>query len=90
MRIATAAAVLFCSASAAIAQTSTVTLTPPDRDRWDFTISAGRQGVDRSDIGDEWNGWYDSGALSASTGYYVTPHLKPGQKNTIALWVSFE
>jgi hypothetical protein len=77
MRTATVAiAVLLVGASAAIAQTPTITLTPPDRDRWDVAVHAGRQGVDRSDIGDEWNGWYESGAVSASAGYYLTPHLK--------------
>jgi hypothetical protein len=71
----TAAAALLVSASTASAQTS-ITLSPPDRDRWDVAVQAGRQGVDRSDIGDDWNGWYESGAVSASAGYYFTPHLK--------------
>jgi hypothetical protein len=79
MRIATAAAaaaIIVSTATGALAQGTGITLMPPDQARWDITVHAGRHGVNRSDIGDEWNRWYESAAVSASGGFYVTPHVK--------------
>ena len=77
VRLAAALGVLLTGAASASAQTqSVISLLPQDGIRWDAAISAGRQGVNRNDIAPEWNGWYDSGQLTVSGGFYVTPNLK--------------
>jgi hypothetical protein len=53
-----------------------VSITPPDPKRWDVTGSIGWLGGDKSEIGEDWNDWYDTFATSLDLGRYWTPHLK--------------
>ena len=77
VRLATALALLFTAAAPASAQAqSVISLLPQDGVRWDAAVSAGRQGVNRNDFGPDWDRWYDSGQVTVSGGFYVTPHLK--------------
>jgi len=66
-----------CCASSAFGQTeSRISLVPPDARRWDVTGYVGWFGRNKSDIGFEWDDWYDAASFGVSTGYYWTPNLK--------------
>jgi hypothetical protein len=68
---------VLCSVPPAAAQDQLVTTFVPETQRgWDFAGFVGWRGVDKSDVAPEWNEWYDVAAFSASTGRYLTPHLK--------------
>ena len=75
VRAAAALALLFLAAPAAEAQ-STISLLPQSASRWDLTLAAGRQGVNRDEIAPDWGRWYDAGQVTFSAGYYLTPHVK--------------
>ena len=53
-----------------------LTLTPPNAPQWDAAVNVGWLGADTSDIGAEWNRWYDTATFDAGAGRYLTPHVK--------------
>jgi hypothetical protein len=72
-----ALAVQLCGASSASAQEQLVTtFVPESLRRWDATGFAGWRGVDKSDLAEDWNDWYDVAAFTGSVGRYLTPHVK--------------
>jgi hypothetical protein len=77
IRAAVLAATAFMTALPAAAQTSsTVSLVPDRWARWDVTAQVGRQGVNKSEFGSDWNGWYESGSFGAAAAFSWTPNLK--------------
>jgi hypothetical protein len=69
-----AVAAFAVAASTAFAQS--VPITPPGAKRWDAAVSVGWLGGNKSDIGEDWNDWYDTFAASVDAGRYWGPHLK--------------
>jgi hypothetical protein len=61
---------------AAAQTTATVSLVPDRWTRWDVTAQVGRQGVNKSEFGSDWNGWYESGSFAAAAGFSWTPNVK--------------
>ena len=53
-----------------------ITLNPADPARWDLATHVGWLGGNKSEIGPDWNGWYDAASVDVSAGYYWTRHLK--------------
>jgi hypothetical protein len=53
-----------------------ISLTPADWPRWDVSGDIGWLSSNKSDIGPEWNDWYDVLSAGGSAGYFVTPNLK--------------
>lgn len=53
-----------------------ISLAPPDLPRWEVAGDVGWLGSNKSEIGPDWNDWYDVATGGASVGHYVTPHLK--------------
>jgi opacity protein-like surface antigen len=53
-----------------------ISLTPPDLPRWDVSGDVGWLSSNKSEIGPDWNDWYDVASAGGSAGYYVTPNLK--------------
>jgi opacity protein-like surface antigen len=69
-----ACCVLLAAIEAASAQT--VSIQPADAKRWDVTGSIGWLAGNKSELGEDWNDWYDTFATSLDVGRYWTPHLK--------------
>lgn len=53
-----------------------VTLTPPTAPKWDAAVSVGWLGTNKSNIGTEFNRWYDTATVDAGAGRYLSPHVK--------------
>ncbi len=59
------------------AQTSGgISLTPPDLPRWEVSGEAGWLSSNKSEIGQDWNDWFDVASGGGSIGYYLTLNLK--------------
>ena len=71
-----AAAALFGAHAAAAQDRPVVSLAAADPARWDLAGHVGWLGSNKSDIGDEWNDWYNAASAGVAAGYYVTPHFK--------------
>ena len=71
-----AAAALFWPALASAQAVSAISFSPPDLPRWDVAGDAGWLSSNKSEIGPDWNDWYDVAAGGGSVGHYVTPNLK--------------
>ena len=70
-------ALILCGVSPALAQEQLVTTFVPESLRhWDAAGFVGWRGVDKSDLAEDWNDWYDVAAFSASVGRYLTPHVR--------------
>lgn len=67
--------VVLSGADQARAQT-TISVLPAEPARWDVAGHTGWLGGNKSDVGAEWDDWFDAWQGGASAGYYVTPHLK--------------
>lgn len=77
MRLATAAVVALMWPTTASAQANGgISLTPADLPRWDVSASLGWLSSNKSEIGPDWNAWYDVLSAGGAAGYYVTPNLK--------------
>ena len=76
-RFATCAAAALLWPATGLAQgTGGVSLTPIDLPRWDIAGDVGWLSSNKSEIGPDWNDWYDVATGGASVGRYVTPHLR--------------
>lgn len=53
-----------------------ISLTPVEPARWDVAGHVGWFASDKSDIGAEWDDWYNSLSGGVSAGRYLTPHVK--------------
>lgn len=53
-----------------------VTLTPSTAPEWDAAVSIGWLGANTSNIGTEFNRWYDTASVDAGAGRYLNPHVK--------------
>ncbi len=53
-----------------------VSLLPTDARRWVVSADGGWLSSNTSDVGADWNDWYDVPAGGGSAGFHVTPHLK--------------
>jgi outer membrane protein W len=53
-----------------------ISLVPTDLRRWDVSGAVGWLSSNKSEIGPDWNDWYDVASGAGSAGYYVTPNLK--------------
>ena len=53
-----------------------ISLAPADLPRWDVSGDVGWLSSNKSEIGPDWNDWYDVASGGGSAGYYVTPNLK--------------
>ena len=63
------AALVLCGVSPAAAQEQLVTTFVPEAMRhWDTAWLVGWRGVDKSDLAEDWNDWYDVAAFSGSAG----------------------
>lgn len=69
-------AMVLLSPTLARAQGPIVSLKPLDPPRWDVAAHIGWFGADKSELGPDWNEWYDTASFDLSGGYYWTPHLK--------------
>jgi hypothetical protein len=77
VRLATAALIALWWPTTAAAQAGGVlSLTPADLPRWDVSGDIGWLSSNKSEIGPDWNDWYDVLSAGGSAGYYVTPNLK--------------
>jgi hypothetical protein len=77
MRLATVAVLALVRPAIASAQaTSGISLTPPDLPRWDVSGDVGWLSSNKSDIGPDWNDWYDVASGGGSVGFYATANLK--------------
>jgi outer membrane protein W len=77
MRLATVAVVALVWPATSSAQANGgISLTPPDLPRWDVSGDVGWLSSNKSEIGPDWNDWYDVASGGGSLGYYVTPNLK--------------
>lgn len=70
------AAALLWPAIASAQAAGGLSLTPPDLPRWDVSGEVGWLSSNKSEIGPDWNDWYDVASGGGSIGYYVTPNLK--------------
>jgi hypothetical protein len=52
-----------------------VTLVPPSWAKWDVSVYAGRHGANTSDIGPDWDRWYEAASYGLSASRFLTPHL---------------
>lgn len=62
--------------SAAAQERPAISITPADPARWDLAGHVGWLGSNKSDIGADWDDWYNAGLSGVSGGYYFTPHVK--------------
>jgi hypothetical protein len=77
MRLATVVVVALLAPATSWAQVNGgISLTPPDWPRWDVSGDIGWLSSNKSEIGPEWNDWYDVASGGGSVGHYVTPNLK--------------
>ena len=70
------AAALFVAGAAAGQERPALSLTPVESAQWDIAGHVGWLASDKSDIGAEWDDWYNAFAGGVSAGRYLTPHLK--------------
>jgi opacity protein-like surface antigen len=70
------AAALLGAGAAAAQDRPVVSLAPADPARWDLAGHVGWLGSNKSDIGAEWNDWYNAASGGVTAGYYLTPHFK--------------
>ena len=71
-----AMAALLSPALASAQAAGGISRSPVDRPRWDVSGDAGWLSSNKSEIGPDWNDWYDVVAAAGSVGHYVTPNLK--------------
>jgi hypothetical protein len=71
-----AAAALLWPATGSAQGTGGISLTPPGLPRWEIAGDAGWLSSNKSEIGPDWNDWYDVATGAAAVGRYVTPNLK--------------
>jgi opacity protein-like surface antigen len=77
MRLATVAVVaLLCPRTSSAQANAGVSLTAADPPRWEVSGDIGWLSSNKSEIGPDWNDWYDVLSAGGSTGYYVTANLK--------------
>ena len=77
IRAAAFAAAALLGAHAAAAQDQPVmSLAPAEPARWDLAGHVGWLGSNKSDIGADWNDWYNTASGGVTAGYYFTPHVK--------------
>lgn len=69
------AMVVLGGAAGASAQDA-VSLAVPDPYRWDVAGEVGWLSGNKSEIGPEWDDWYDEASGALSVGRYFTPHLR--------------
>lgn len=70
------AAALLWTPAVAAQERPAISLVPADPARWDVAGHAGWLRSNKSEIGADWNDWYDAAAGGISGGYYFTPHVK--------------
>lgn len=68
--------VLFVVSSAQAQERPIVSLVPADSPRWDVAAHVGWFSRNKSEIGPDWNDWYDAASFDVSGGFYWTPHVK--------------
>lgn len=71
-----AAAALFGAHAAAAQDRPVMSLAPAEPTHWDLAGQVGLLGSNKSDIGADWNDWYNAASGGVAAGYYVTPHFK--------------
>jgi len=70
------AAALLVAGAAAGQERRAISLTPAESARWDIEGHVGLLSSDKSDIGAEWNDWYNAASGGLTAGRYLTPHFK--------------
>ena len=70
------AAAVFVAGAAAAQERPAISLTPVESAQWDIAGHVGWLASDKSDIGAEWDDWYNAFAGGVSAGRYLTPHFK--------------
>ena len=78
------AAALFGAHAAAAQERPVISLAPAEPARWDLAGHVGWLGSNKSDIGADWNDWYNAASVGATVGYYVTPHFKAELQTAIS------
>jgi opacity protein-like surface antigen len=77
MRLATVAVAALLWPAAASAQANPgISLTPTDWPRWDVSGEVGWLSSNKSEIGPDWNDWYDVPSGGGVIGFYATPNVK--------------
>ena len=76
-RLATVAVAALTWPAVVSAQTSRgISLTPLDLPRWEVSGEAGWLSSNKSEIGQDWNDWFDVAYGGGAVGYYLTRNLK--------------
>lgn len=68
--------VLFLVSVAQAQERPIISLVPADSPRWDAAAHIGWFSRNKSEIGPDWNDWYDAASFDVSGGFYWTPHVK--------------
>lgn len=74
--IAAIAVVLLWPATSSAQTSGGISLRPADLPRWDVSGDVGWLSSNKSEVGPDWNDWYDAFSAGGSAGFYVTPNLK--------------
>ena len=78
------AAALFGAHAAAAQERPVISLAPAEPARWDLAGHVGWLGSNKSDIGADWNDWYNAASAGVTAGYYFTPHFKTEVQTAIS------
>lgn len=70
------AAALLVASAASGQERPVLSLTPVESAQWDIAAHVGWLASSKSDIGADWDDWYNAIAGGASIGRYLTPHVK--------------
>lgn len=70
------AAALFSGGVANAQERPAVSLAPADPATWDLAGHVGWLASNKSEIGADWDDWYDVASGGVTVGYYLTPHFK--------------
>lgn len=70
------AAAFLATSNAAAQDEPGILLLPAEPTRWDAAGQVTWLGANKSDIGAQWDDWYNAAAGGVAGGYYFTPHLR--------------
>jgi len=78
------AAALFIASGAAAQERPRISIAPAEPVRWDLAGHVGWLGSNKSDIGADWDDFYNAGLGGVSAGYYFTPHVRTDLRAAIS------